>query len=295
LAELHASCEEPEAIEKEGLIFMRRRVAFLAPASALLFALVMAGAASAYFHPSNLGAQTENFFLVPTYKACSAPTNSHGGPLTFPSCAPPALNGTHVVSGTDTISKGQGKITLKVRCTDGQTIPCGGVAGDQEDVGITTNSSDIRCATNTAVVGHCGSANTNGTNDYDGQVVGAATIRITDSFNGPTGTTTGGTTPATVADIPFSVGVQCAATAGDATIGGNCNAATSADAVLPGSGGAVKEGKKSVVQTQQVQVFDTGTDGVGTPNPLPGAGACPPACVTGAGDELSFETGLYIP
>jgi hypothetical protein len=274
---------------------MSRRVAFLAPASALLFALVAAGGASAYFHPSNLGAQTENFFLVPTYQACTAPTTTHGGPLTFPSCAPPAVNATRVVSGTDTVSKGQGKITLKVRCSDGATIPCGGVAGDQEDVGITTNSSDIRCKSNSAVVGHCSSTNTNGTPgagdaDYDGQVVGAATIRITDTYNG-----TGLTTPATVADIPFSVGVQCAATSGDATIGGNCNAATSADAVLPGSGGAVKEGKKAVVQTQQVQVFDTGSDGVGTPNPLPGAGACPPACVTGAGDVLSFETGLYIP
>jgi len=285
---------------------MTRRVALIASASALLLALIGAGVASAYYHPGNLGARTQVTALVPTYKSqtstCTvANTRSHASPLPFGSCTPPIVNATRVVTGTNTVSQGTSNITLSVVCQppapSTAVPPCSTTAGDNEDVRISTNSSDVRCKTNTAVTGHCPTpANTNGTNDYNGQVVGTSSIRITDSNNGPAGTTTGGTTAATVTDIPFSVGIQCAASA-STTIGGTCNAVTSADAIFPGfPGKTVVEGKKGVVQIGQIQVFDTGSDGVGTANPLPGAGACPPACIVNAGtDVLSFEEGLYLP
>jgi len=287
---------------------MRRRVALIASASTLLLALIGAGVASAYYHPSPTGARTASFGLVPTYVSWASPcgtgqtSKSHGAPLTFPSCSPPVPRATRVVVGTAAgVSNGAGLITLKVYCTNtnngadnGLIPPC--TASGIEDVKITSSSSDIRCKTNTAVTGHCpadtGAPQTLCCNDYNGQLVGASTIRITDSYNGPSGTTTGGTTAATVNDIPFSVGVQCVGTPTVHTTGGTCNISTSANAVLPNSGGTVKKGKKAIVEIGQVSIADTGASGVGVHNPLSSA-PCPPACLKTGQD--SFVQGIYIP
>ena len=73
-------------------------------------------------------------------------------------------------------------------------------------------------------------------------------------------------TPATVVDIPFPVNATCASTASTA-IGGTCTANTSANATVPG---AVKDGKRAIVEIGQIQISDGGPDGlVGTsPNTL---------------------------
>jgi len=295
---------------------MRRRVAFLAPASALLLALVVAGVAVAYYHPSNLGARSQTSALVPVYKGCGTTTlpspggsgtanKQHGGPISFPSCSPPTVIGPLITSGTSTVSKGVGSLALKVVCQppapSTENPPCSTTAGDNEDVSIVTNNSDIRCKTATSVTGHCSSTNSNGTPDYDGQVVGTATIRITDKFNGTLGTTTGGTASATTQDVPFSVGIQCAATgpSGTSTIGGTCNATTSADAIFsasPYTNLTVRENKGAVVEIGQIETYDTGTDGNAVANPLLGHGPCPPSCIVNpSSDTLSFAEGIYLP
>ena len=56
---------------------------------------------------------------------------------------------------------------------------------------------------------------------------------------------------------PFPVNAQCANTA-DTAIGGLCTANTSANAVVPGS---VKDLQRAVVEIQQLQINDGGTDG----------------------------------
>ena len=53
--------------------------------------------------------------------------------------------------------------------------------------------------------------------------------------------------------------MPCAATPADATIGSTCSVSTTFDAVTPGS---VPEGKRSIWELGQVQVFDGGPDGV---------------------------------
>ena len=58
--------------------------------------------------------------------------------------------------------------------------------------------------------------------------------------------------------------MPCTAT-GDTTVGSTCSVNTTADAVLVP--GAVKEGRRSIWQLGQVQVFDGGSDGVVSTNP----------------------------
>lgn len=70
--------------------------------------------------------------------------------------------------------------------------------------------------------------------------------------------------------------VPCAATA-DGTVGSTCSVLTSANSVLPN---AVVEGKRSIWEIGQVQVFDGGADGVASTT----------------GDNTAFMTqGLFVP
>jgi hypothetical protein len=132
---------------------------------------------------------------------------------------------------------------------------------EDSDVAITASITDVRCKAGTTA---CGSANAADGADYTGEVQGNATIRISDHFNAIAAG--GGTDPATVVDIPFPVPATCAATASTA-VGGTCTAATSANAVVPG---AVKDGKRAIVEVGQITITDGGPDGVnGTaPNTL---------------------------
>jgi hypothetical protein len=162
-----------------------------------------------------------------------------------------------------TVPQNSGTIRLDVKAT----VP--------EDVKIAANATDIRCKAGTSA--GCGSANTDNAAvpDYKGELQGNAQIRITDHFNGPVGGT-GGTDPATVQDLPFPVTSPCANSA-STTIGGTCAVTTSANAVLPG---AVQDNKRAIVEIQQIQISDGGTDGV--------------ALTTG--DNTLFGTqGIWIP
>jgi hypothetical protein len=70
-----------------------------------------------------------------------------------------------------------------------------------------------------------------------------------------------------VVDLPFPVTGTCAATAADASIGSRCSTNTTADAVVPGAGGVVKEGKKANVEIGQIIVNDGGADGLASTAP----------------------------
>jgi hypothetical protein len=149
-----------------------------------------------------------------------------------------------------------------------------GVPGGVEDsdVKISATSTDIRCKAGNAA---CGSANAADGADYTGQVQGNALIRITDHWNAVA--PGGGPDAATVQDIPFPVDVTCTATASTA-IGSECNIATTANTVVPGT--PVKDGKRGNVEIQQIQVTDGGPDGVmGTPT----------------GNDLFSVQGIFIP
>jgi hypothetical protein len=219
--------------------------------------LVAAEMASAT-HPRPKGATPLRVPLVPAFNACTAPNRTHGPPLAFPSCNPPVQSSSAITVGSPdangAAANAEGFVTL------GVVVGAPGPP-DDSDVLIKSSGSDVRCKGGTAA---CGSANAAGGADYTGELQGNATIRITDHFNAIAAG--GGTDPATVVDIPFPVNATCAATA-STSIGGLCTANTSANATVPG---AVKDGKRAIVEIGQITITDGGPDGlVGTsPNTL---------------------------
>jgi hypothetical protein len=114
--------------------------------------------------------------------------------------------------------------------------------------------------------------------DYTGLLGIRADVQITDNRNSAEQPESG-TTVTTPVEIP----VQCVST-GSTTIGGNCAATTSLNALLPG---AVVEIKRSIWALGQTTVRDAGPNGTGY-------AACPPTC--GDGDETTFlRQGIFIP
>jgi hypothetical protein len=192
---------------------------------------------------------------VPAYQACGTPDRQHGPPLAFPSCNPPVLRSQSVTigspdsNGAPANAVGFAKLVVKV-----------GVPGPPEDsdVFITSNATDIRCQTGTTA---CGNANDAAGPDYTGEMEGNATIQITDHWNAIA--PGGGADAATVIAIPFPVPATCTSTAAT-TIGGTCAANTSANATVPG---AVKDGKRAIVEIGQIQVTDGGDDGLSATSP----------------------------
>ena len=221
--------------------------------SALLM-LVVAEFASAT-HPRPKGATPFRVSIVPAFNQCTAPNRTHGPPLAFPSCNPPVQSSNSLTVGSPDANGAAANAEAFVKL---EVIV--GVPGppDDSDVAITSQGTDIRCKAGTAA---CGSANAADGADYTGELQGNATIRITDHFNGIS--TGGGTDPATVVDIPFPVNATCASTASTA-IGGTCTANTSANATVPG---AVKDGKRAVVEINQIQISDGGPDGLVSTSP----------------------------
>jgi hypothetical protein len=178
--------------------------------------------------------------------------------LAFPSCNPPAQLSTAITVGTPDANgaPANSEANAKLEVFVGTPGP-----PDDSDVLITSSITDVRCKAGTTA---CGSANAADGADYTGALQGNATIRITDHFNAVVAG--GGTDPATVVDIPYPIAAACADVPAT-TIGATCSASTSANAAVPG---AVKDGKRAIVEVGQIQITDGGPDGIvgTTPNTL---------------------------
>lgn len=209
-------------------------------ALAVMVTAQLAGAS----HPRPRGATPLRISLVPAFKQCTSPNRTHGTPLAFPSCNPPAQASNFLTVGTpDANGAGAnslGFMLVKVKATS------------PEDVLTTLSISDVRCrpATDSAV---CGTANAAGGPDYSGQIQSNATIRVSDHYNGP-----GLNEAATVVDIPFPVNAFCASTS-DTSIGSTCSVTACATCIGPPRGDI--GGQRSVVEITQIRVFDGGVDG----------------------------------
>jgi hypothetical protein len=229
---------------------IRKRMALpLALAVGALGMLVMASVANAT-HPRPKSASPITASMVPAYNACTAPNRTHGPPLAFPSCNPPVQSSTSLTVGSpDANGAGANSVgSIRIKVIVGVPGP-----PDDSDVALTGSVSDVRCLPGNAA---CGAANAAAGPDYTGEIQTTATIRITDHFNAVA--PGGGTDPGTVVDIPFPVNTTCTGTGSTAT-GGVCTTATTANAVVPG---AVKDTKRAIVETGQIQTLDGGTDGV---------------------------------
>jgi hypothetical protein len=151
-----------------------------------------------------------------------------------------------------------------------------GIAGtpaDEADVRIRSTATDVleRAA---------------GAQDYVGQLVLSAALRITDKANGSLEAQ-----PATVEDFRFGAPIACVATPGSTTPGSTCSLDTTADTLVPG---LVREGKRAVISTLQVEILDPGADGLIQPSSDPLGLGCPPTC--GTGDENAvLRPALFTP
>ena len=229
----------------------------LALATSALLMLVVAEFASAT-HPRPKGASPFYVPVVPAQQACGTPNRQHGPPLAFPSCNPPVATSGSLTTGTPDANgaPANGVAFVKLVVQVGAPGP-----PEDSDVLITSEGTDIRCKPGVTA---CGSANAAAGPDYTGELEGTAQIQITDHWNAIA--PGGGPDAATVIGIPFPVPATCVATASTA-IGGTCSANTSANATVPG---AVKDGKRAIVEIGQIQINDGGVDGLNatTPNTL---------------------------
>ena len=227
-----------------------RRTAVLAPLALGGLAALLAAAPATATHPRPKGATPIRVPFVPAFVACTAPNRTHGAPLAFPSCSPPVQVSPYLTVGTPDSNGTASANAIGFARVDVHP----GVPGppDDSDVKLAGQASDIRCKPATAAT-VCGSANAADGPDYAGELQSNATIRITDHYNGPSLTD-----PATVQEIPFPTTVTCAATA-DTSIGGFCSVSTSANAIVPG---AVKDGQRAIVESQQIFATDGGADGL---------------------------------
>jgi hypothetical protein len=178
--------------------------------------------------------------LVPAFAACTTPNRTHGAPLAYPSCRPPAPRSGLLTVGTpDANGKAAssvGTVVFKVVVGDPAT------PANEADVGVSVSLTDVR--------------RSSALTDYTGEIRETTMLRITDRRSGPAGN---GTDDATMVDLPLSADVTCSATA-DAAVGAACSIQTAVNALVPG---AVREGDRAIWEVGAVEVYDGGPDGVG--------------------------------
>jgi hypothetical protein len=185
-------------------------------------------------YPRPKGATPLRAALVPAFTPCTAPNSSHGAPLDFPSCSPPAQVSQDLTVGTPDAN---GKPADSVGAVLLTVFSCPACASPiNADVRITTSLTDVR--------------NRSDLSDYVGALQGRLTLRITDRLNGAPGATDPNEA-GTVMDLPFKFGVPCAATSDDS--GGACSVSTSANALEPGS---VRDGARAIWQVGEVTLLD---------------------------------------
>jgi Tol biopolymer transport system component len=200
-------------------------------------------ASASYARPK--GATPVRAPLVPALAACTSPNRTHGPPLAFGSCNPPAGESAHLTVGTPDANGAAPNSEGVVRYAVIAGTP--GPPSDS-DVAITASISDVRCE---GAPSTCGAANGAAGPDYTGELRVEASRRMTDRLNGS------GSEPGTVADDVLAFAIPCAATASIA-VGATCSASTSANALVPGM---VVDGKRAIWQLGQVRVLDGGPDG----------------------------------
>jgi len=194
-------------------------------------------------YPRPGGATPLRVSLVPAYRQCAASNRTHGPPLAFASCNPPTLESSQLTVGTPDANGAGAASTGFAKFGVAAGVP-GGV--DDSDVRFTFSFTDVRHQDGTLA-------------DYTGELEATTVVRVTDRVGGPAGEA------ATVTDVVFPVTVPCTATS--TVPGATCAVTTSFDAVVPGT---VPEGKRTIWQLGQVEVYDGGADGDvdTTPNTL---------------------------
>jgi hypothetical protein len=212
--------------------------------------------------PRPKGATPARVSLVPAYQPCASSNRAHGGPLAFPSCAPPQMSSSVLTVGTPDANGSTANFSGSVRF--------GVVAGDpatdsdEADVNLAVSLTDIR--------------NRPSGTDYVGRVLATMDVQITDQNNAAETPE-----PGTVQTLKYEFPIDCVATP-VTTIGSACSLSTTADALIPAT---VLENKRTIWEIGQVSIKDAGANNTGY-------ASCPPTC--GDGDETTFlRQGVFVP
>jgi len=206
-------------------------------------------------HPRPKSASPLQMSLVPAYAPCAAPNRTHGPPLAFPSCNPPAQTSAQATVGTPDAFGGAANATgyLRLKVLIGAPTP----DGWDEDVRIDMALNDVRCVPTGA---RCGTANASGPADYSGELRFSFTFRVTDHWSGTT--PGGGTDAATVQDFTIEHSWACVPS-GSSSTGSTCNLSTSLDAVAPFPPEVAQYGRRGNWELNAARIFDGGADGDG--------------------------------
>jgi hypothetical protein len=188
-------------------------------------------------YPRPKGATPTYIPLAIAYAPCTSPNREHGAPLVTGSCSPPAQSSGELTVGTldanDQAAKSVGFADLRVKPGNPST------PADEADVRLELRITDVRKKGDLS--------------DYEGELEARPLLRITDKDNTPS---PGGPGAATTMEFPFPIFATCTPTA-DTTIGSDCAAATTANALVSGS---VKGGKRAIWQLGRIRVYDGGAD-----------------------------------
>jgi hypothetical protein len=140
----------------------------------LVMVCLLATTSAQATHPRPKGATPIRMSLVPAYTACAAPNRTHGPPLAFASCNPPAQTSAQASVGTPDAFGGAANSASQLRLREWQSIPGGPAEGD---IPIDIALNDVRCV---PTGGRCGTANASGPADYSGETRFSFIFRLTD-------------------------------------------------------------------------------------------------------------------
>ena len=201
-------------------------------------------------HPRPKGATPLRVPLVPAYAQCTTSNRTHGPPLTFASCNPPAQTSAQATVGTpDAFGGAANSISfLRLWVTPAFFPP------DHADILIDSALTDVRCVPTGA---RCGTTNASGPADYSGELRFSFTFRVTDHWNAIA--PGGGTDAATVQEFNFEHSWACVQSASTST-GSTCNLNTSLQTIIPNGG---LDNKRSIWELPAAQIYDGGADGDG--------------------------------
>jgi hypothetical protein len=219
---------------------------------ALALVCLLTAASAQATHPRPKGATPMRMSLVPAYAGCAAPDRTHGPPLAFASCNPPAQTSAQATLGTPDAFGGAANsvsyLLVRALICQGHCHP-----GD-DDIRIDSALNDVRCVPTGA---RCGNVNASGPADYSGELRFSLTFRLTDHWNATA--PGGGTDAATVQDFAIEHSWACVQN-GLTSIGSTCNLTTSLGAINPL---AVLDGKRTIWELHAVRIYDGGADGDG--------------------------------
>lgn len=222
---------------------------------ALAITCLLTAASGQASHPRPTSATPIRMSLVPAYAACASPNRTHGPPLEFASCNPPAQTSAQATVGTPGALGGGANATGYLRVVGFPSVP---PDPDSSDVLIETALNDVRCVPTGS---RCGAANATGPADYSGEMRFSLTFRLTDHWNA-IGPDPAGADAATVQDFTVELPWMCVQSESTST-GSTCHVVTTLVTMFqsPFQGDAVKENKRMVWALEAVRIFDGGPDG----------------------------------